>query len=119
MASKLPKSVARIPIPLYGGTVWFAQSIEDTRICASLIGVEAFEAEGWSGITYGGYTYQRQSITLVGLKDLAVDVLAHEMAHVAMGTLGNAGVVVTPKDDEAFCYLLQHLMAKSIPYLKA
>lgn len=118
MASKLPKSVARFDVPIYGGTVWFAQTVEDTQICASLIGAE-FDPEGWGGISWGGYSYKGASIYLVGIKTQSVSVLAHEMSHVAMGVLGHAGVVVTPKDDEAFCYLLEFLLDRSIPYLKA
>jgi hypothetical protein len=116
MPTKLPKSVARIPIPLYGGSLWVAQSIADTNICASLIGGET-DIEGWEGLSYPLLSYRGHPVYLVGLKRPAVDVLAHELSHVTFKILHGAGVAVSPKDDEAFCYLMQYLMAKALPYL--
>lgn len=118
MPPKLPKSVTRIPIPLYGGTLWFAQSIDDVSICASLIG-EELSAPGWYGIAYPISSYRGGRVLLVGVQQGSVDVLAHEMAHATFKILDYAGVSVSADDDEAFCYLLQHLMAEAVPHLKA
>lgn len=119
MASKLPKSVARIPIPLYGGTVWFAQSIVDTQICASLLGAEP-PPDGSSGLCYPWHSYQSKRILLVTVLQGSVPTLAHEMCHVTFNVLGYAGVPIeNDAANESYCYLMGHLMQEALTHLKA
>lgn len=118
MASKLPKSVARIPVPLYGGTLWLTQSIEDTQICAALLGRED-SLEGCSGMTFPWLQYKGKRILLVMTLAACVPTLTHELAHATFNILDYAGVAVSAADDEAFCYLLGHLMQEALTHLKA
>jgi hypothetical protein len=119
MAAKLPKSVARIPIPLYGGTVWFAQSIVDTQICASLLGAEA-PPDGCDGLCYEWHSYMGKRILLVLAPPTDVPTLAHEISHATFKILGYVGVPVeNDAANEAFCYLMGYLMQEALNQLKA
>lgn len=119
MPSKIPKSVARIPIPLYGGTLWFAQSIEDAGVCASLLEASP-PPDGADGLSYPWLSYQGKRVLLIVLLGADVATLAHELAHATFRILGYVGVPVeNDAANEAFCYMLGYLMEKALPYIKA
>lgn len=119
MTSKLPKSVARISIPLYGGTIWFAQSIDDTKICASLLEGDV-PPDGAEGLSYPWLSYKNKRVLLVALFNNDVAVLAHEMCHATFKVLGYVGVPVeNDAANEAYCYLMGYFMEQALPHLKA
>lgn len=115
---KIPKSVARIPVPIYGGTLWFAQSREDATICAALLEGEE-PPDACAGLTYPWLQYKGKQVLLVMALAADIPTLTHELAHATFNILGYVGVAVSPANDEAFCYLLGHLMQEAIPHLKA
>lgn len=118
MSSKIPKSVAQIPIPLYGGTIWFAQSIDDTKICASLLEAPA-PPDAADGLSYPWFWYRNKRVLLTMLLGADTATLAHELAHVTFRILGYVNVPVENDGaNEAFCYLIGHLMAEATKHLK-
>src|SRR5260370_686076 len=114
MTVKIPKSVAKIPVPLYGGSVWLAQSLADTVFCATVLGGDT-DISGCGGASYPAMMYRGNAVYLVGLIWTTPDILVHELSHAAFNILGRAGVEIDPDNNEAFCYLLQHLVESAPP----
>ena len=110
MTSQRPATVKTCPVPLYGGSVWLAKSIEDIQACVALLGGDP-PPDKAAGLAYPCAYHKRSKVYLVGVYDGSISTLAHELAHTTFFILSDCGVPVEPgAHNEAFCYLLGHLM---------
>lgn len=61
--------------------------------------------------------FHEAMLHVVGVFDGSVTTLAHELAHVCIKVLGSVGIPIEQRTSEAFCYLLEDLMAECLPLI--
>lgn len=109
---KLPKPWRTFNIPLYGGSVFIyksrkpfhsavkahGRSIEEDNSCGGRC-VEIYKP-GVTRYVLGWFTDHRST-------------LVHELGHLAVFVITNAGMKIEDSGGEAYCYLLSHLYAET------
>jgi hypothetical protein len=114
-----PRSLS-LRVPLYGARVqvFAAATARDARYAAArrpglreLPPLAAGELGACLALPDGG------PIVLALPFTASPGIVAHECAHAAAEVLARAGVPLTTKADEAFCYVLQHVVDRVAPWL--
>ena len=118
---KWPKGVVGKLVPLYGGTYYFADTLEKfNQMFDYLTGVPGASGDDTDCLGCamalenpkdGGALY------LIGVFDGGYGVLAHEVGHLTTYVLERAGVPMDVHTTEAFCYLLGYLFEDIQPLL--
>lgn len=101
------------PVPIYGGRVMLCIKRDAyDRAHTSLEASPYKHTKDVRGVTSRHVDGDNKAVYLIGVFEDTQQTLVHELAHATFYILSHAGVPVTPKNDEAFAYLIDALFGE-------
>ena len=116
------KEVSPYHIPIYGGMVYFVTDREVFADVRSYM-TESVEHDDTQRFSLGCVQELMNNETgarcyVMGVFDGDMATLVHELGHLTIDILTNAGIDITEQNSEAFCYLLDTLYQRFAPDMK-
>ena len=112
----LPRTISKIPVHLYGGTLLFCKTRKDfEKAYKYLHGSEYPEdTEEGAGLTCREHVVKDGKIFyLSGVFDQDIETVVHEAGHVANIIMKRSGINPHDDDGEAFCFLLEYVFRET------
>lgn len=108
----LPRTIAKIPVHLYGGTLLFAKTRKDFEKAYKWLHGSEYpdNSEDGAGLTVREPLFKDGAVYyLSSVFDQDIETVVHEAGHVATLIMKRSGINSHDDDGESFCFLLEYV----------
>jgi len=94
----------KIKLRPYPGVLWVAKTQKAFKRKHKILFYQEAEDVGYGKMVTNGEQYL--------IYASSIPILVHELSHAVIYLFEHVGIPIDPKNDEAFCYMLGHLVDK-------